>query len=137
MALFGVQFVLSVVMATMLQKFSPFISLGRWILCNEHLVRYLHPTDDELKGLIGKNSVTTSKGRGRKTATTDSRKKQSNVAAAGNNTDDIKTFTVPCNIDIQLDKATVSKLDLQKKKQLKQTKLTGHCFELIVIQACK
>ena len=40
------------------------------------------------------------------------RKKQSNVAAAGNNTDDIKTFTVPCNIDIQLDKATVSKLYL-------------------------
>lgn len=38
------------------------------------------------------------------------RKKQSNVAAAGNNTDDIKTFTVPCNIDVQLDKATVSKL---------------------------
>ena len=34
-ALFGVQFVLSVVMATMLQKFSPFISLARWILCNE------------------------------------------------------------------------------------------------------
>ena len=33
-ALFGVQFVLSVVMATLLQKFSPFISLGRWILCN-------------------------------------------------------------------------------------------------------
>ena len=43
------------------------------------------------------------------------RKKQSNVAAAGNNTDDVKTFTVPCNIDIQLDKATVSKLDLQKQ----------------------
>jgi len=99
-------------MATMLQKFSPFISLGRWILCNEHLVRYLHPTDDELKGLIGKNSVTTSKGRGRKTATTDSRKKQSIVAAAGNNTDDIKTFTVPCNIDIQLDKATIEEIDL-------------------------
>ena len=34
-ALFGVQFVLSVVMATMLQKFSPYISLARWILCNE------------------------------------------------------------------------------------------------------
>lgn len=40
-ALFGVQFVLSVVMATMLQKFSPYISLARWILCNEQYVLLL------------------------------------------------------------------------------------------------
>lgn len=37
-ALFGVQFVLSVTMATILQKISPFISLGKWILCNEQWV---------------------------------------------------------------------------------------------------
>ncbi|XP_020601398.1 transmembrane protein 161B-like [Orbicella faveolata] len=112
MALFGVQFVLSVVMATMLQKFSPFISLARWILCNEHLVRYLHPTDEELKGLIGKNSAVTSKGKGKRAAPTDARKRQSNAAAVGSNGEEVKTFTVPCNIDVQLDKATIEEIDL-------------------------
>lgn len=112
MALFGVQFVLSVVMATLLQKFSPFISLGRWILCNNHLVRYLHPTDDELKGLIGKNSVATGKNKGKKAAPTDTRKRQNNAAAVGSNNDEVKTFTVPCNIDVHLDKATIEEIDL-------------------------
>ena len=35
------------------------------------------------------------------------RKRQTNVAAGGINSDDLKTFTVPCNIDVQLDKAMV------------------------------
>ena len=39
------------------------------------------------------------------------RKRQANAAAAGNNIDDVKTFTVPCNIDVQLDKATVIRHD--------------------------
>ena len=38
------------------------------------LVRYLHPTDEELKGLIGKNSAVTSKGiKGKRAAPTDAR----------------------------------------------------------------
>lgn len=113
MALFGVQFVLSVVMATMLQKFSPYISLARWILCNNHLVRYLHPTDDELKSLIGKNATgNATKGKGRKATSADSRKRQTNAAPGGINSDDLKTFTVPCNIDVQLDKAMIEEIDL-------------------------
>ena len=35
------------------------------------------------------------------------RKRQSNAAAVGGNNDEVKTFTVPCNIDVHLDKATV------------------------------
>lgn len=35
------------------------------------------------------------------------RKRQSNAAAVGSNNDEVKTFTVPCNIDVHLDKATV------------------------------
>ena len=35
------------------------------------------------------------------------RKRQSNTAAVGSNNDEVKTFTVPCNIDVHLDKATV------------------------------
>lgn len=112
MALFGVQFVLSVAMATILQKISPFISLGKWILCNEHLVRYLHPSDEELRSLIGKNAVSSNKGKVRKGAASDSRKRQSNAAAAVNNIDDVKTFTVPCNVDVHLTKATIEEIDL-------------------------
>lgn len=37
-----------------------------------------------------------------------SRKRQSNAAAAVNNIDDVKTFTVPCNVDVHLTKATVN-----------------------------
>ena len=36
-----------------------------------------------------------------------SRKRQSNAEAAVNNIDDVKTFTVPCNVDVHLTKATV------------------------------
>jgi len=35
------------------------------------------------------------------------RKRQSNAAAVGSNGEEVKTFTVPCKIDVQLDKATV------------------------------
>ena len=35
------------------------------------------------------------------------RKRQTNAAPGGINSDDLKTFTVPCNIDVQLDKAMV------------------------------
>ena len=45
-----------------------------FVVDGNSLVRYLHPSDEELKALIGKNAVTTSnKGKGRKAATTDSR----------------------------------------------------------------
>jgi len=37
------------------------------------LVRYLHPTDEELKGLIGKNSSVANKGKGKRAAATDAR----------------------------------------------------------------
>ena len=37
------------------------------------------------------------------------RKRQTNAAPGGINSDDLKTFTVPCNIDVQLDKAMVKK----------------------------
>ena len=37
------------------------------------------------------------------------RKRQTNAASGGINSDDLKTFTVPCNIDVQLDKAMVKK----------------------------
>lgn len=42
------------------------------LFCNS-LVRYLHPSDEELKSLIGKNAVSSNKGKVRKGAASDSR----------------------------------------------------------------
>ena len=53
MALLGIQFVISLVVALFLQKLSPFYSLARWIMA-KGLYRYLHPTNDQLKALTGK-----------------------------------------------------------------------------------
>jgi hypothetical protein len=53
MAVLGVQLVVTMVMASFMQKLSPHFSFARWLLCN-HLVRYLHPTDEELKTAAGR-----------------------------------------------------------------------------------
>uniref|UniRef100_A0A1E1XM00 Putative conserved plasma membrane protein n=1 Tax=Amblyomma sculptum TaxID=1581419 RepID=A0A1E1XM00_AMBSC len=52
MALFGVQIVITMIMASVLQKLSPQYSISRWIICRR-LIRYLHPSDEELKSLAG------------------------------------------------------------------------------------
>lgn len=52
MALFGIQIVITMIMASVLQKLSPQYSISRWIIC-KRLTRYLHPSDEELKSLAG------------------------------------------------------------------------------------
>ncbi|EDO37046.1 predicted protein, partial [Nematostella vectensis] len=96
--LFGIQFVLSIIVATFLQKLSPYFSPARWILCNGWLVRYLHPTDEQLKAMIGK-PVNGTKGKGRKSVNTESRYNKN-------------TFTIPCSLEIHLDKAKVEEIDV-------------------------
>lgn len=56
MAVFGFHICLTLIAATFLQKLSPILSLGRWILCNGSLYRFLHPSNDELKKLAGRDS---------------------------------------------------------------------------------
>ena len=51
MAVLGVQIVITMVMASVMTKIGPFMSLARWILTSNGLVRYLHPSDEELKPL--------------------------------------------------------------------------------------
>ena len=58
MALLGIQFVISLVVALIIQKLSPFYSLARWIMCSG-LYRYLHPTNEKLRTLAGKPNITT------------------------------------------------------------------------------
>ncbi|KAF4532452.1 hypothetical protein B566_EDAN003027 [Ephemera danica] len=98
MALLGVQLVITMVMASILQKLGPHYSLGRWILCSTGLTRYLYPTDDELKTLAGIPREGKAKG------------KKGRNAENGISSKD--TFHVPRNLDLQLETAKVSALDV-------------------------
>lgn len=99
MAVLGAQFVFTIAMFSFLQKLSPFYSFGRWLLSNR-LVRYLHPTDEELKQLAGM-SRSGEKAKGRRQ---DLKKMMSNPKQ--------ENFSVPRNLPIQLDTAKVDALDL-------------------------
>ncbi|XP_078666727.1 transmembrane protein 161B-like [Branchiostoma floridae x Branchiostoma belcheri] len=96
MAVIGTQLVVSMVMASIIQKLQPHFSAARWLL-SRRLVRYLHPTDDHLKELAG---IQAPKGKGRKR---DDRR-------ADGKTD--KEFTVPCNINLELETAKVERVDI-------------------------
>ncbi|CAH1251611.1 TMEM161B [Branchiostoma lanceolatum] len=96
MGVIGTQLVVSMVMASIIQKLQPHFSAARWLL-SRRLVRYLHPTDDHLRELAG---VQAPKGKGRKR---DDRR-------ADGKTD--KEFTVPCNINLQLETAKVERVDI-------------------------
>lgn len=52
-ALLGAQLVMTLIMVSVIQKLSPHYSLAKWILCSTGLIRFLHPTDTELKTLAG------------------------------------------------------------------------------------
>jgi len=77
-----------------MQKVTQRFSFGRWLLCQTGLVHYLHPSDYELRKLAGhpqpKPKSADSKGKN---------KKKKNKDKDDNN------FTVPRNLDFQLDSA--------------------------------
>lgn len=94
MGVIGVQLVLSMVVASLLQKFSPHFSFARWLLCNGSLVRYRHPSDEELMNLAGKQVP---KGKFKKD------RKENGTAG--------KPATVPKDIELQLETKPVSPMD--------------------------
>ncbi|XP_074654986.1 transmembrane protein 161B-like [Tubulanus polymorphus] len=94
MAILGVQLVVTMVTASFLSKLSQHFSFARWLLCN-HLVRYLHPTDEELRITAG--IPLANKGKGRK---------DKHGIQKGD------TFTVPRSLNIQLETAAVRPIDL-------------------------
>ena len=83
----------SMVLASVLSRASPRYSFARWILCSR-LVRYLYPSDDELRKLAG---VPPPSNKYRKK---DGDKKKD------------ESFTVPKNLSIQLDTARVTGIDV-------------------------
>lgn len=99
MAVLGAQLVFSLIIFSFLQKLSPYLSLGRWLLVGR-LVRYLHPSEDELRRAAGTPSNYQGRGKGRKGD------KKNHKDSTDNN------FTVPRTVDIALDTAPVEAVDL-------------------------
>ncbi|KAM4809208.1 transmembrane protein 161A [Rhinophrynus dorsalis] len=93
MAVMGIQMVVTLLVASIMQRVSPHYSFGRWLLCNGSLFRYKHPTEDELRALAGKQKPKVE------------RKRRVNDAS------DEKPLTVPRDIDLHLDTKPITTID--------------------------
>uniref|UniRef100_A0A665SUT8 Transmembrane protein 161A n=1 Tax=Echeneis naucrates TaxID=173247 RepID=A0A665SUT8_ECHNA len=92
MALMGVQLVVSLLAASIMQKMAPHCSFARWLLCNGSLFRFKHPSEGELCALAGKQMPKPSR-----------RDRRQNGES--------KPLTVPRDIDLHLEKAPVNVID--------------------------
>lgn len=96
-ALLGVQLVITLVVISIIQKLSPYFSFSKWFLCSTGLVRYLYPTDNELRQLanIPKDKL--------------KNKKPKNQNHNGNI---VERFHIPRNLDVELKTSEVIELDV-------------------------
>ncbi|NWI59877.1 T161A protein, partial [Calyptomena viridis] len=92
-AVMGVQVVLTLLAASLMQKLAPHCSFARWLLCNGSLYRYKHPSDEELCALAGKQ---------RPKAKRDRRV---------NGLVEDKPLSVPRDIDLRLDTTPITAVD--------------------------
>ncbi|OPJ75607.1 transmembrane protein 161B [Patagioenas fasciata monilis] len=89
----GVQLVVTMVMASVIQKIIPHYSLARWLLCSGSLRWYQHPTEEELRILAGKQ-----RGKSKK-----DRKYNGHI--------ENKPLTIPKDIDLHLETKSVTERD--------------------------
>ncbi|XP_064803705.1 transmembrane protein 161B-like isoform X2 [Oncorhynchus masou masou] len=94
MGVIGVQLVVTMVMASVIQKIIPHYSFARWLLCSGGLRWYQHPTEDELRSLAGKQQKTKSK---------KDRRNNGHI--------DYKPLTIPKDIDLQLETKCITEVD--------------------------
>uniref|UniRef100_A0A8C6PMB7 Transmembrane protein 161A n=1 Tax=Nothobranchius furzeri TaxID=105023 RepID=A0A8C6PMB7_NOTFU len=88
----GIQLVVSLLAASVMQRMAPHCSFARWLLCNGSLYRFKHPSEGELCALAGKHIPKQNR-----------RDRRQN----GEN----KPLTVPKDIDLQLEKAPINVID--------------------------
>ncbi|XP_075467253.1 transmembrane protein 161A [Ascaphus truei] len=93
MVVMGVQMVVTLLMASVMHRVSPYCSFGRWLLCNGSLFRYKHPTEEELRALDGKQRPRGKRERRMDGVTED------------------KPLTVPRDIDLHLDTQPITTMD--------------------------
>uniref|UniRef100_A0A8C5INJ1 Transmembrane protein 161A n=1 Tax=Junco hyemalis TaxID=40217 RepID=A0A8C5INJ1_JUNHY len=89
----GVQVVVTLLAASLMQKMAPHCSFARWLLCNGSLYRYKHPSDEELCALAGKQRPKSRRDR-----------RASGVA-------EDKPLSVPRDIELQLDTSPITAVD--------------------------
>ncbi|XP_029469707.1 transmembrane protein 161A isoform X2 [Rhinatrema bivittatum] len=89
----GVQLVVSLLMASVMQRMSPHWSFARWLLCNGSLYRYKHPSEEELCALAGKQKPKAKKER-----------RLNGVA-------EDKPLSVPKDIDLHLETKPITTMD--------------------------
>ncbi|XP_076583299.1 transmembrane protein 161A [Chaetodon auriga] len=92
MALMGIQLVVSLLAASIMQRMAPHCSFARWLLCNGSLFRFKHPSEGELCALAGKQMPKQNR-----------RDRRQNGES--------KPLTVPKDIDLHLEKAPVNTID--------------------------
>ncbi|XP_069483696.1 transmembrane protein 161B isoform X3 [Ambystoma mexicanum] len=95
MGVIGVQLVVTMVMASVIQKIIPHYSLARWLLCNGSLRWYQHPTEEELRVLAGKQP-----------------KMKSRKEKKYNGHIENKPLTVPKDLDLHLETKSVTEVDV-------------------------
>ncbi|CAH1175597.1 unnamed protein product [Phaedon cochleariae] len=98
MALLGAQLVITLIMISVIQKLGSHFSIARWLLCSTGLVRYLYPTDSELRQLanIPKEKA----------------KPKRNGRTPTNGKSPVDTFHVPRSLDIKLDSIKITSMDV-------------------------
>uniref|UniRef100_A0A8C4X790 Transmembrane protein 161B n=1 Tax=Erpetoichthys calabaricus TaxID=27687 RepID=A0A8C4X790_ERPCA len=94
MSVIGVQLVVTMVMASVIQKVIPHYSFARWLLCSGSLRWYQHPTEEELRNLAGKQIKVKNK---------KDRKYNGHI--------ENKPLTIPKDIDLQLETKAISEAD--------------------------
>ncbi|XP_058024431.1 transmembrane protein 161B isoform X3 [Ahaetulla prasina] len=94
MGVIGVQLVVTMVMTSIIQKIIPHYSLARWLLCSGSLQWYLHPTEEELRILAGKQQ----KGKSKK-----DRKYNGHI--------ENKPLTIPKDINLHLETKSITEID--------------------------
>ena len=96
-ALLGAQLVITLIVISIIQKLSPYFSFSRWFLCSTGLVRYLCPTDNELRQLanIPKDKF-----------------KNKRPKNQHHNGSIVETFHIPRNLDVELKTSEVIALDV-------------------------
>lgn len=88
----GIQLVVSLLAASIMQRMAPHCSFARWLLCNGSLFRFKHPSEGELCALAGKQMPKQNR-----------RDRRQNGES--------KPLTVPKDIDLHLEKAPVNVID--------------------------
>uniref|UniRef100_A0A8C9MYV6 Transmembrane protein 161A n=1 Tax=Serinus canaria TaxID=9135 RepID=A0A8C9MYV6_SERCA len=93
----GVQVVVTLLAASLMQKMAPHCSFARWLLCNGSLYRYKHPSDEELCALAGKQRPKS--------------KRDRSVSPGANGVAEDKPLSVPRDIELQLDTSPITAVD--------------------------